>query len=56
MHANDLKIHIETGNIYYDDTDTNKSIFDFLQNQQNTAKGLTNYDLKMDGSYKKYFN
>ena len=56
MHANDLKIRIETGNIYYNDTDTNESIFDFLQNQQNTAKGLINYDLKFDGSYKKYFN
>ena len=56
IHANDLKIHIETGNIYYNDTDTNESIFDFLQNQQNTAKGLINYDLKFHGSYKKYFN
>ena len=30
--------------------------FDFLQNQQNTAKGLINYDLKFDESYRKYFN
>ena len=56
MYANNLKIHIETGNIYYNDTDTNESIFDFLQNQQNTTKGLINYDLKFDESYKKYFN
>ena len=27
MQSNDLKIHIETGNIYYNDTDTNESIF-----------------------------
>ena len=56
MHANDLKIHIEAGNIYYNHTDTNESIFYFLQNQQDTAKGLINCDLKFDGSYKKYFN
>ena len=56
IHVNDLKIHIETGNIYYNDTDTNESIFGLLQNQQNTAKGLINYDLKFHGSYKKYFN
>ena len=34
MNRNDLKIHIETGNIYYNDTDTSESIFDFLQNQK----------------------
>ena len=27
---NKLKIHIETGNIYYDDNDTNESTFGFL--------------------------
>ena len=32
MQSNDLKIHIETGNIYYNDTDTNESIFEFTKN------------------------
>ena len=32
MQAIDLKIHIETGNIYYDDVDTNESIFSFMKN------------------------
>ena len=27
--SNKLKIHIETGNIYYDNNNTNESIFDF---------------------------
>ena len=45
MQNNDLKIHIETGNIYYDDTDTNESIFEFMKNQQNVSKGLINTDL-----------
>ena len=35
MQSNDLKIHIETGNIYFNDTDTNESIADFMKNQQN---------------------
>ena len=55
LQSNDLKIHIETGNIYYNDTDTNESIFEFIKNQQNTSKGLINTDLKFDGTYKNYF-
>ena len=27
LQSNDLKIHIEMGNIYFNDTDTNESIF-----------------------------
>ena len=30
LQNHDLKIHIETGNIYYDDKDTNESIFGFI--------------------------
>ena len=48
-------IHIETGNIYYQDTDTNESIFEFMKNQQDNSKGLINSYLKFDGSYKSYF-
>ena len=55
LQSNDLKIHIETGNIYYQDTDTNKSIFEFMKNQQDASKGFVNTDLKFDGSYKSYF-
>ena len=28
--SNKLKIHVETGNIYYENNDTSKSIFDFF--------------------------
>ena len=55
LQSNNLKIHVETGNIYYNDTDTNESIFDFMKNQQNTSKGIINTDLKFDGTYKNYF-
>ena len=55
LQSNDLKIHVETGNIYYNDTDTNESIYEFMKNQQNTSKGIINTDLKFDGTYKNYF-
>ena len=55
LQSNNLKIHVETGNIYYNDTDTNESIFDFMKNQQNISKGIINSDLKFDGTYKNHF-
>ena len=53
--SNDLKIHIETGIIYYQDKDTNESIFEFMKNQQITSKGIIQHILKFDGNYKNYF-
>ena len=32
LESNDLKIHIETGNIYFKNIDTNESIFEFFKN------------------------
>ena len=55
LQNNDFKIHIETGNIYYDDKDTNESIFEFIQNQQNTSKGIRRYDFKFDRNFREYF-
>ena len=39
LENNDLKIHIETGNIYYKNNCTNQSIFEFMKNQQDSSKG-----------------
>ena len=44
MIDNKLKIHIETGNIYYDNEDTNELILGFLFNQQNPINGIINFD------------
>ena len=44
MIDNKLKIHIGTGNIYYDNKDKNESILSFLFNQQNPNNGITNFD------------
>ena len=56
LQNNDIKIHVETGNIYYKDLDTNESIFEFMKNQLNTSKGVINTDLKFDGTYKTISN
>ena len=36
LENNDLKNHIETGNIYYKNNDTNESMFEFMENQQDS--------------------
>ena len=48
---NKLKINVESSNIYYDNTDTNEGILDFIFNQKNPIKNFTYGD-----SYKDYFN
>ena len=56
MQTNKLKIHIETGNIYHNDKDTNESIFDFILNQQNSINGVINYNFSYDERYDNYFS
>ena len=53
--SNNLKMYIETGNIYYKNKDTNESIFEFIKNQQGSSKGMINYDLSFEGDFKDYF-
>ena len=54
--TNKLQIHIETGNIYYDNQDTNESIYDFFSKHQNTDKGFIDYDFNFADSYVSYFD
>ena len=54
--SNELKIHIETGNIYHKDQDTNESILVFFFNQQNLITGAINFDFVCGESYADYFN
>ena len=54
LEDNHLKIHIETGNIYKNE-DTNESVFQFIENQQDSSKGIINYDLSFEGSYNDYY-
>ena len=49
-----MKIHIETGNIYYKNTDTNESIFEFMKNQQDSSNGEINSEISFEGNYNDY--
>ena len=53
---NKLKIHIETGNIYYNNIDTNESIFNFIFNQQNPITGYIKHKFIYDRDYISYFD
>ena len=55
LESNDLKIHIETGNIYYKNIDTNESIFEFFRNQQNSSNGEIKFGFIYDGNYNEYY-
>ena len=55
LENNALKIHIETGNIYYKNSDTNEWIFEFMKNQQDSSKGKINFNLTYDGNYNDYY-
>ena len=54
--SNKLKIHVKTGNIYYDNEDTNKSIFDFFLKYQDPTKGIIDYEFVYSGGYVEYFD
>ena len=47
-----LSIHIETGNIFYDNYTVNESIYSFLLNQQDETKQVVHAAL----TYKDYFS
>ena len=53
---NELKIHIETGNIFFNNLDTNESIYDFFQKQENIGKVNIHSDqFTFTDSYEDYF-
>ena len=53
---NKLKIHIETGNIFFNNLDTNESIYGFFQQQENQSKAKINFELSFTDSYEDYFD
>ena len=52
---NDVKILIETDTIYYKNTNTNESIFEFMKNQQDSSEGKINSELSFEGNYNDYY-
>ena len=55
MKANKLKIHVESGNIYHDNNDTNKSIYSFFENQENETKKRIDFDFVLSDDHGDYF-
>ena len=55
LENNKLKIHIESGKIYYDNNDTNESIHNFIFAQINPLAGKINHVFTFDRDYKTYF-
>ena len=53
--ANKLKIHVEIGNIYCDNQDTNEYIYSFFSAQQDLDKAFIDFEFTFAGSYKDYF-
>ena len=53
---NKLKIHIETGNMFFNNIDTNESIYDFFQKQENIEKvNLHSDKFNFTDSYENHF-
>ena len=53
---NMLLIYIETGNTFYDNYNTNESIYSFLLNQQNEKKQVIHATLTYKDSFSNYLN
>ena len=49
LEDNKLKIHTETGNIYYDNNDTNESIHSFIFAQANPISGEIDHAFTFNG-------
>ena len=55
MKANKLKIHVERGNIYDDNNDTNETIYGFFGNQEDETKRWIDFEFVMSDDYDDYF-
>lgn len=54
MRENKLTIHINTGNIYHDDFNTNESFYDFLLVQEGTNKKILNAKFSFGENFQQY--
>ena len=55
MTANKLKIHIESRNIYHNNTDANESIYGFFENQEDETKKWIDFEFILSDDYEDYF-
>ena len=52
MTENKITIHIETGNVYFDKTNTNESLYDFFTTHQDKKKKLINASFSYGGDFR----
>ena len=55
LENNKLKIHVDSGKIFYENEDTNESIFNFILAQNNPISGYIERNISFDQDYKTYF-
>ena len=55
MKANRLKVHLESGNIYHNITNTNESIYSFFDAQKDKTKKWIDFDFILSDDYNNYF-
>ena len=53
---NKIKIHLDTRNIYCDNTNLEESIYDFILVQQNKPKKPLDYEINFTGGFNSYIN
>ena len=55
MKANKLKIHVEIGNVYHNNTDTNESICSFFEAQEDETKKWIGFEFILSDDQNDYF-
>ena len=53
--ANKLKIHVESGNIYHNNTDSNESIYRFFETREDETKKWIDFEFILSDDNNDYF-
>ena len=56
MKENNLSIHIQTGDLYYNGTNTGESIYNFVLDQNDSSKKIVNEKLYYTGTFGEYLS
>ena len=56
LSKNKMKIHLESGNIYYNNLNIRVSIYDFMIAQQDETKKIIDFELDIDDDFEFYLN
>ena len=56
LSKNKVKIHLDTGNIYYNNLNMIERIYSFMLAQQDETKKLTDFDLDINDDFEFYLD